>query len=155
MKLSESVTFVLLVEPPEEGQVEMGALHREVCYGWRGKTQTLHQVQPPFSSESQHFVHLICFPVCQSWPLKVEFAYLEHEPNSLTLLKAMWSALLQEFMAKCSQVSVVFKVLLARSKSRGWKPQSQRVGSIRPVRHFWASYPLPFPLSSFKSDGLF
>lgn len=54
--------------------------------------------------------------------LKVEFAYLEHEPNSLTLPKAKWSAMLQEFMAKCSQVRVVLKVFT-------WQEARVRVGS--------------------------
>lgn len=95
----------------------------------------LDQVQPPYSSESQRFAHpILRFPMCQHWPLNVEFAHLGHKLNSLTLLKAMWPALLQGFVANCSQVSVVPKVLhLARSKSQGWKPQSLRVRSVRPV----------------------
>lgn len=42
---------------------------------------------------------------CQQWPLKVEFAHLEHELNSLTLPKIAWHLLLQGSVTKCSQVT--------------------------------------------------
>lgn len=123
-----------MVRQPEEGQKGMAAFTRVHYGGGGGKHRTYNKCSLHIPVRG----NALYAQSCQQWPLKVEFAHLEHELNSLTLPKIACHVPLQGSVTKCSQVTEH----RTQSTLRGEKQEAGgRVGSLKVLQESAPSGP--------------